>query len=149
MSKFQRDNLAKLATYLEGLPADYEDFDMAVFHEESEEPALQLCGSAACAVGHGLSAGIRAYPKDFSWQMYARRVFGTEGEIFSHGKLWDWCFTQEWQNYDNTPAGAALRIRAYLADKVPEWFEDEDQLECDPTVGPLYIAWKNQCATSA
>ena len=150
MLKRHRDNLEKLAAYLEALPSNYQDFDMLVFNEEnSNEPVRQTCGTAACAIGHGLSAGIRASSKDCSWQAYAHRVFGTEGEYIAHGKLWDWCFTQEWQFYDNTPAGAALRIRAYLADKVPSWFKDEQQLEKDPKVGPLYIKWKSQCATSA
>lgn len=77
LTRTQCNNLAKLATYLEGLPADYSHFSMDVFikggDEEKEdgnessyvEYALTNggvgkhgCGTVACAIGHGPAAGI-------------------------------------------------------------------------------------------
>lgn len=81
----QRANLARLATYLEALPADYAEFDMGSYQKrEGSGSGLPLarrlkaptCGSSACAIGHGPFAGIRVYG-DFSWSAYADRVFGT------------------------------------------------------------------------
>ncbi len=79
----QRDNLAKLAAYLEALPADYDKFKMNTYNTDAsgEEPDFSTrpvisCGSAACAIGHGPAAGIRVYD-DRSWWGYATRVFGT------------------------------------------------------------------------
>ncbi len=68
------------------------------------------CGSGGCAVGHGPYAGI---PKreDESWNDYVERVFKVE-----IGKdMFRFLFHSEWKRDDNTPTGAAKRIR-YLLD---------------------------------
>ena len=63
-----RDNLTKLADYLESLPEDYKDFGMAGYlHVFDARKAAEYaqhnggvakCGTAACAIGHGPAAGI-------------------------------------------------------------------------------------------
>ena len=85
MKKKHRDNLLKLADYLATLPDDYEQFDMTEYMAERDgtywealniyERSKPVCGTVACAVGHGPAAGIRVYD-DVDWSDYADRVFG-------------------------------------------------------------------------
>jgi hypothetical protein len=122
MKKKHKDNLLKLATYLETLPDDYEQFDMRDYMMEPDgddrrcwqavditERSKPVCGTVACAVGHGPAAGIRVYGDD-CWQSYADRVFGF---LPDHG--FDYMFSSGWSIDDNTPKGAAARIRTYVA----------------------------------
>lgn len=143
LSEEQRANLGKLAAYLEGLPADYEYFEMGTwFGRDAAQPApfgverhyalrnggLPACGAVACAVGHGPAAGVLV-PEDFiedglsqfvDWRNYAAHSFGT----FGHS----WCFAAEWAEVDNTHSGAAARIRYLLSnDAAPDgWDFDAD-----------------------
>jgi hypothetical protein len=121
MKKKHRDNLLKLADYLDALPDDYEQFDMSEYMMERddqhpaywgtlsiEERSKPVCGTVACAVGHGPSAGIRVYG-DECWGSYADRVFG-----FLPDDGFDYMFASGWSVDDNTPKGAAARIRTYV-----------------------------------
>jgi len=109
-----RRNLTKLADYLDALPEGYERFDMWSYmldgsngHEVGRPGVLpSACGSVACAIGHGPSAGIRRRG-DRNWEDYCSRVFGT-------GDAWSYLFSAQWAYFDNTPKGAAARIRTYL-----------------------------------
>ena len=121
MKKKHRDNLLKLADYLDKPPDDYEQFHMAEYmgeHEKGrlimtfsiEEMSKPACGTVACAVGHGPAAGIRVYG-DTDWSSYSDRVFGE----FLEDDSWDYMFGSIWSRYDNTPKGAAARIRTCVA----------------------------------
>lgn len=74
------------------------------------------CGTVGCALGYfPLSAvpGTEPIASDFcktlpdilSWKYYRRRVVGEQDEI------WDFVFNSHWQFVDNTPTGAAARLR--------------------------------------
>jgi len=112
-------NLLKLADYLENLPDDYEQFHMSDYmltrdgdYWETlgpDEQSKPVCGTVACAVGHGPAAGIRIYG-DRDWTDYAYRVFGKMPCDDFH-----YMFGSEWSNYDNTPRGAAARIRTFVS----------------------------------
>jgi len=116
-----RENLEKLASYLEGLPADYQHFEMASYFSNNEEEhhpkpyaatGLGNCGTVACAIGHGPAAGIAPTGYE-NWDEYSDRVFPmTTTE-------WSWCFSSRWSQTDNTPHGAAKRIRHMLEHGVP------------------------------
>lgn len=126
-------NLLKLADYLEKLPDDYEQFDMSEYmltrdgdyweNFGPDERSKPVCGTVACAVGHGPAAGIRVYG-DTDWADYADRVFGEfEDDLFG----WDYLFSRSWQYTDNTPKGAAARIRTYVAlGRTPDGWTYED-----------------------
>lgn len=122
MKTKHRNNLLKLADYLATLPDDYEQFDMAEYmmtrdedypHNEwaisINERSKPACGTVACAVGHGPAAGVRVYG-DTSWGDYAERVFG-----YMTGDDFAYMFSSTWSETDNTPRGAAARIRTYVA----------------------------------
>lgn len=132
-----RVNLEKLAAYLEQLPEGYDHFDMCDFYQKyfiglggirigrtksNPETAIapSECGAVACAIGHAPAAGIPALPGEY-WAPYAVRVF----ELL-HNE-WVWCFDGEWECIDNTPQGAAKRIRYLLAFGPPsDWKEQLD-----------------------
>lgn len=112
----QRANLAKLAAYLRTLPAEYPDFAMDDFTATGERLANRAeCGTAACAAGHGLHAGIAALPGE-TWMDYSERAFAPDDHSPS---AWDWCFSGSWSDVDNTAHGAAARIEYMLACGVP------------------------------
>lgn len=116
-------NLEKLAAYLESLPDDYEYFDMFDFFWIKEQYSGYTrpevaglpgdCGAVACAVGHGPAAGIPAHYGE-GWNRYSERVFDLPD------MAWDWCFSDAWKKVDNTPHGAAARIRYLLANGLPD-----------------------------
>ena len=128
MKKKHKDNLLKLADYLDKLPDDYEQFDMDEYMQDENGHVVWIttqnkpsCGTVACAVGHGPAAGIRVYG-DGDWADYADRVFG---------KMccddFQYMFGSWWSNYDNTPKGAASRIRTFVSlGRAPDCWDFED-----------------------
>lgn len=143
LTRKQRANLRKLATYLEQLPKGYKDFDMSSYFTLRERPysihapsllyptsrsrkAVYPCGSVACAVGHGPAAGVKPTGVWSSWWGYACKAFGAAGGDQS---VYAWLFSTAWAGVDNTPHGAAKRIRIVLEHGVPDnWSEQEDGL---------------------
>lgn len=128
-------NLDRLATLLEGLPHDYLHFDMESYfhdprthlHSEIDEmmAAYKITqpveGMCACALGHSIAAGVMMIGS--TWREAAQRAYAIDDDAF------DYLFGGEWYVRDNTPVGAARRIRKYLAHGVPEgWQHDEDDL---------------------
>jgi hypothetical protein len=115
-----RTNLEKLASYLEGLPADCNHFKMntyfqryGTFRTYGDATLAGDCDTAACAVGHGPAAGIILATEVSDWADYGEKAF----ELASDE--WVWCFSGGWSAVDNTPHGAAKRIRHLLYDGVP------------------------------
>lgn len=134
-----KKNLLKLAEYLDTLPLDYEDFEMSDFlvngdREKYSVYALKnggvatTCGAVACAIGHGPSAGFlfqqdelahkelwnidkNAYDRILTplWHNYSTRVFCNSEGDFAYE--WQFMFGSAWSGADNTPIGAAARIR--------------------------------------
>ena len=102
----RKANLIKLSAYLKTVE---DDFDMKHFNQYNQHACKNACGTSACAVGHGPSAGIEPL-KDESWIKYSKRVFieftGNEPAELA----WEWCFSDEWSEVDNTASGAARRI---------------------------------------
>jgi len=137
-----RVNLARLAEYLEGLPADYAHFEMADFilepkREELHRYALknggvQSCGTAACAVGHGPAAGIYV-PEKFlretgvNWTLYTYEFFVPDDSGSNSSVVFNYLFGGNWTYVDNTHRGAAARIRYFLDHGVPAYHNDDDE----------------------
>lgn len=118
-------NLAQLATYLENLSEDYEQFDMdlftsllysqeTIYARENGGIAKYDCGAVACAVGHAPAAGILVPPRFIhgnavAWDDFSHYYF------CPRGIMWDWFFDDRWSASDNRHRGAAARIRFVLA----------------------------------
>ena len=133
----QRANLLKLAEFLEGLPFDYNHFDMSTYASHSgcdvviDRPEREVafrpkaffkhCGTVACAIGHGPAAGIKvrnnANRLGIDWLNYGKRAFGVSSDIYY------FLFAGIWPAVDPHHWGAAARIRYILAgNDVPEDF---------------------------
>ena len=134
-TKEQNENLLKLANHLESLPEDYEHFSMAdfisydddtmfyIFPEDvKDSETLSNCGTVACAVGHGPFVGIKPL-KGEGWMTYSERVFTKDRQE------WEWCFDGCWEDIDNTPHGAAKRIKILLKRGLPDFDIYPDYLE--------------------
>lgn len=114
-------NLLKLADFLDTVKP--EAFDIANFSNGdpwARKPAA-ICGTVACALGWAPMV-IPVEPGDFclrfegcpealNWTLYCERVFCFRNST----KVWAWCFASFWEEVDNTPTGAAKRIR-YLVE---------------------------------
>lgn len=126
------ENLLKLADYLERFPADYQHFAMDYYVQSpicaetcndcARRLKLKACGTAACAVGHGPNAGILPLGNE-GWLDYSERAFGLSGG----SREWLWCFSEEWESVDNTPSGAAKRIRALVDGRMDDVFPWESE----------------------
>jgi len=103
----QKSNLEKLADYLESGKLKAE-FDMGKYADNGDI-GVTNCGSCGCPIGHGPYAGIPKLHNE-RWKEYAERVFGVEGYTGVYNRI----FHSNWAAKDNTPEGAAARIRAEL-----------------------------------
>ncbi len=132
----KRKNLDKLANHLLALPKNYQHFCMRNFCEILEEeedensvrnfsfpsPAsnfvvnLQSCDTIACALGHGIAAGIKNKLGYESWWAYGDEYFIDSDKEKSK---WEWCFDSGWAERDNTPQGAGKRIKWLLENGLP------------------------------
>lgn len=123
LSPEHRDRLAALADLLETVPDDR--FDMSWFHSRlgngSPEGVAELrdeCGTAGCALGWATTL----FPSlgGEGWWDYVNRVFG----LPVSEEAWSWMFSDWWRDWDNTPRGAAARIRHLLEHGLTEdWRE--------------------------
>lgn len=80
---------------------------------------LTDCGTVGCAVGHGPYAGIPKTTEE-SWNEYAERCF-----CVNLGMIFEYLFHSDWAQIDNTPTGAAKRIRYALDFGIPKPTEED------------------------
>lgn len=141
-----RVNLARLADYLDALPDDYQHFGMLAYwtpdslmalDPRDPDPAHHGCRTAACAVGHGPAAlglnplQLNRYRSSWDRSMarfdfyafmcdYLRVETADETYNKPNGHLpFRWMFDANWSDTDDTPQGAAARIRHYLNHGAP------------------------------
>lgn len=139
-----RNNLERLATYLESLPEDYSHFHMGDYLRGNVVSSVSArirrnnemlnyarnnggflhCAYAACAVGHGPAAGILV-PQRYllndstvNWLSYNLALFTEESSANGWPPIHEFLFSSVWMTIDNHHWGAAARIRYALADEV-------------------------------
>lgn len=151
LTKTQIRNLKTLASYLAKLPEDYRHFAMRTFYKDGAKSnsydlfkAAPHCDTVACALGHGPAAGVLpknviiedlfdtrwnfAFAQSVAWQEYCYKYFipfkfgDDDGTLESN--MWSWCFSSAWDEYDDTPLGAAKRIMYMLSKGIPRSFDD-------------------------
>lgn len=129
-----RKNFELLAAHLENLvpPPEFSMYRFTTLSHSADLTYLatgQLpeCGTVACAAGHGPVAGILD-PGAQDWNDYVERNFLETDEFNSleFSPVYRWCFSCGWTHIDNTPEGAAKRIRYMLDKGIPSGFGDPD-----------------------
>lgn len=106
-----RTNLLALAHFLETEPAVRKHFNMATYFAVDNE-----CGSVACALGWAPIA--LGHEKQISESLYVALDYDQYSkdhfDLYPINPEWDWLFGAEWVHIDNTPEGAAARIRKFV-----------------------------------
>ena len=116
------DNLLKMADYIETVPQHRFDMKSYRYWDESEPE----CSSVGCIIGHCTILDNEDLPRLWSGKIdfneWSEKFIGTK-----EYSAWRYLFGGEWEHIDNTPEGAAKRIRYYVANGLPEnWFEQMD-----------------------
>jgi hypothetical protein len=109
--------LLALADHIEKIPQEV--FSMDQFRED-DHMTLEGCGTVGCILGHAPALirekrwvplkAIVVNPKNLLSRIDWLRVSGVFG-IHSNMAIWDYLFGAFWETTDNTPKGAAKRIR--------------------------------------
>lgn len=120
------DNLLKMADYIENVPQDA--FNMGFYRTGNEHK--HNCDSIGCIIGHCVIldsfTNIPFYHDVFGiycidFDLWSQQYTG----IRSYSMSWRYLFSPEWsyRPTDNTPKGAAKRIRYYVKNGLPEnWY---------------------------
>ena len=117
-------NLLRAADYIEKIPQSV--FSMRLFRYDDSK--THECGAVGCVVGHcTVLDAPENLPFDadgeINFYRWSGRFFGLK--VGSYG--WAWCFAGRWHKVDNTPTGAAKRIRYLVENGLPEnWREQMD-----------------------
>ena len=137
-----KENLLKLANYLEQLPEDYDHFYMYNFASGGITPQhihteINQCGTVACAVGHApIALNLKEkHIKGMEWQDITDNYLINRQ---TNEDEWDWCFSEGWPSIDNTAKGAAKRIKTLLEKGLPPYDKEEDDMDyliCEATWG--------------
>lgn len=112
-----RDNLQKLATFLYyGKAPVGVEFNMRRFSTDCQ--LLPTCNTSGCAVGWAPFAGITKRTDENFLDYSCRTLIDFDSER----RNWDWCFDDNWDEYDPTREAAAKRIQYLLDNGLPERF---------------------------
>lgn len=114
-----KENLLKIANYIETIPQEM--FDMETYRYGDMRTVE--CDSVGCVIGHSTVlfpeiVGNHRVKNDVLWKDqilfrdFSEEVTGLEDIE------WGWCFSNAWSYIDNTPTGAAKRIRMLVNGEV-------------------------------
>lgn len=119
-------NLLKLAGFLDMLrPGAYSEAGDYSNGDHTSRDSFEICGTVASAVGWApMVIPVDSWDYDggcLHWAKYSDRVFGLD----EWTDAWTWCFSPQWLPIDDTPDGAAKRIRYLVEHGEPpaNWFE--------------------------
>lgn len=123
MEAIHKERLEKLADYLSnGIPEDR--FTMARYRKSDD--MQHICGTAGCALGWSPAIMDKETFSSFlngkaeiHFAKISEDYFGVE----DGSEVWHYLFGIGWQYIDNTPQGAAARIRYFLENGVPDDFK--------------------------
>lgn len=117
--------LLALANHIEKVPQEL--FDMGQFRSKGEF-TLNHCGTVGCILGHapvvlkqlGLAVPVKIERDEIDF-IGLSTLFG----IRIADPAWDYLFGGSWESVDNTPTGAARRIRWVVKHGVPNTWRNE------------------------
>lgn len=125
-----KENLFLMADYIEKVPQV--EFDMVCYRTEDtvSKDGEVVCNSVACVIGHCINLVPReSLPLerdgDINYSLWSMDFTGL-GRA-GYAEAWTWCFGTHWGadgGGDNTPIGAAKRIRYLIEKGLPtNWLE--------------------------
>ena len=121
-----KENLLRMADYIETVPQEL----FCMYEYRDGDCINPVCTSVGDTIGHCTHLDPNKLP-----MIYAKIDFCRWSEDFTglsrFSGMWLWCFDSVWYVIDNTPTGAAARIRYLINHGLPEnW---KEQLNgCDP-----------------
>lgn len=123
-----KENLLKMADYIETIPQ--ESFDMSDYRTGQWE--TPECNSVGCIIGHCTvldkvtAANVKMWDETIDFQLWSYSFT----KINVESAEWDYLFHSMWKYADNTPTGAAKRIRYFVENGLPDTWEEEMYREC-------------------
>lgn len=126
-------------------------FDMGVFYRRELDSRGTRC--AYCAGGFALlDDALAKFASPFSYPDKLAEKFGKETLV---GSSYVWLFAALWQKFDNTPRGAAKRVRYFAKrGRPPLWFikwsyssDYFDMGRDDATLKRQYANWRRRSLT--
>jgi hypothetical protein len=115
-----KENLLRMADYIETVPQ--EKFDMELFR--AGDGNTPECNSIGCIIGHCTVLDTKPLPiyinGNINFYEWSQSFTGINRESYD----WIYLFSWEWAATDNTPTGAAKRIRHYVENGLPENWHD-------------------------
>lgn len=136
--------IAQLSDYLKNLALNENEnkdeligFDMQDYHRFTDgDEDKNECGATACAVGHcavmmgfiPTNDGVitREQTEDgysLSWPEFSQKYIDMSNcSTKEEALIWEWFFSGEWDEVDNTPLGVVARINHFLEKGLPENF---------------------------
>lgn len=123
-----KENLLKMADYIETIPQEM--FNMLEYRFGTK--ITPECNSVGCIIGHCTVLDNEPLPRCrngvIGFDEWSERFTGLD----SWSDEWFFLFGNDWVNADNTPTGAAKRIRYFVENGLPnnweEIIEGEDPL---------------------
>jgi hypothetical protein len=119
------ENLIRMADYIETVPQ--EKFDMSEFRNDYWNTKYMVepkCNSVGCIIGHCTILDDKDLPRNWSEDIdfaeWSQKFIGTDDD-----SVWEYLFDANWRDTDNTPTGAAKRIRYYVANGLPENWQEQ------------------------
>ena len=116
-----KENLQRMADYIRTIPQ--EKFNMVAWRDGDTNK--HECDSVGCVVGH---CTVLDKIENIPFTSLGSIDFTRWSEDFTGiytREEWNWCFSDEWHEVDNTPEGAALRIEWLLEKGLPEDWEEQ------------------------
>ena len=117
-----KKNLLRMADHIEKVPQ--ERFNPEIYRGRSDDFTPE-CNSVGCTIGHCAILD--------KWENVPRNDFGNI-QFFTWSRQftgvmslseWKYLFDPNWHKTDNTPTGAAKRIRYFVENGLPEDWEEQ------------------------
>jgi|GEM_PF-2667858 len=113
-------NLEEMADFIETVPSKF--FNMHRFRKGGR--VTPECDSVGCIIGHCTILDKRPLPQllngEIDFYSWAEEFTG----LPRRSPAWFYLFSSNWADTDDTPTGAAKRIRFFLKNGIPnDWLE--------------------------